>query len=227
MTHGNHGPWWRGESFKSGVALAVIGSVLTIISGIVLGWFSSGDPGTGSSAPPPAASAPATASTAPPPEVGPQPSSPASSSGPASQKAEPASVFLSDLEALDGPLVDESQIVNGQQYPHSTGRPVYGNCSGRIKPEEIEYPIDRSWRRFTATVGLGNKSSAGVDVLFEVYLDGRLAEPGYTVNLASDRKIDVDVSQAVRLTLRMINTRGGEDSCWVGEGIWGDAKLTQ
>lgn len=226
MATGNPTVWWKGPEFK--IAL-VVGLIVAVVGGIISLVVAYAGP---SSSPDSGSSKPSAVDTSKPSRASSSSSPSASevesvSPEPTESAAEPTSKFLSDMESLYSPLIDESETVDGRNYPHSTGVAIYGNCSGTIKSIEIDYPIDKAWRKFTATVGLSHDSQADVDVLFEVYLDGKLASPGYTVNLASTKLVDVSVAGIGRLTLKMIVTRGGEESCWVADGVWGDAQLSK
>ncbi|MFF0087679.1 NPCBM/NEW2 domain-containing protein [Streptomyces canus] len=128
--------------------------------------------------------------------------------------------YLSDLDPLTSTQgVDTSAVeINGEGYARSVTLIV--NAAGPVG--SAEYNLARHWDRFSAAVGLRDDSPTGGRITFEVSVDGRL-QYSETIPLGRSQKIDLDVSDALRLKLTV--TYSGQDTGSSYYGSWGNAHL--
>lgn len=147
-----------------------------------------------------------------------EPSAPSASAptGPASQTQ-----YLSDLDPLKSTQgVDTSTVeINGEGFARAVTLIV--SAAGPVN--SVEYNLGRHWDRFSATAGLRDDSPTGGKLTFEVSVDGK-QEFSETIPLGKSKKIDLDVSDALRMKLTV--TYSGQDSAGNGYfGSWGNARL--
>lgn len=142
----------------------------------------------------------------------PKPSAP---TGPASQAQ-----YLSDLDPLKSTQgVDTSTVqINGEGFAQSVT--LIANAAGPVN--SAEYNLGRHWDRFSATAGLRDDSPTGGKLTFEVSVDGK-REYSQTIPLGKSQKVELDVSNALRLKLTV--TYSGQDAGSSYYGSWGDARL--
>jgi hypothetical protein len=146
-----------------------------------------------------------------------EPSSPKPSAptGPASQTQ-----YLSDLDPLKSTQgVDTSTVeINGEGFAQSVTLIV--NAAGPVN--SAEYNLGRHWDRFSATAGLRDDSPTGGKLTFEVSVDGK-QEYSQMIPLGKSQKVDLDVSNALRLKLTV--TYSGQDAGSSYYGSWANARL--
>ncbi|WP_437053424.1 NPCBM/NEW2 domain-containing protein [Streptomyces sp. enrichment culture] len=146
-----------------------------------------------------------------------EPSVPSQSvtTGPTSQTQ-----YLSTLDPLTSTQgVDTSTAeINGEGFARSVTLIV--NAAGPIA--SAEYNLGRHWGTFSATAGLRDDSPTGGKLTFEVSVDGK-DEYRETIPLGQSQKIELDVSDALRLKLTV--TYSGQDAGSSYYGSWGDALL--
>lgn len=137
------------------------------------------------------------------------------STGPVSQTQ-----YLSDLDPLTSTQgVDTSTVeINGEGFARSVTLIV--NAAGPVG--SAEYNLGRHWNRFSATAGLRDDSPTGGRLTFEVSVDGK-QEYRETIPLGESQKIELDVSNALRLKLTV--TYSGKDAGNTFYGSWGNAFL--
>lgn len=128
--------------------------------------------------------------------------------------------YLSTLDPLTSTQgVDTSTAeINGEGFARSVTLIV--NAAGPIA--SAEYNLGRHWGTFSATAGLRDDSPTGGKLTFEVSVDGK-DEYRETIPLGQSQKIELDVSDALRLKLTV--TYSGQDAGSSYYGSWGDALL--
>ncbi|MFI9848664.1 NPCBM/NEW2 domain-containing protein [Nonomuraea sp. NPDC051941] len=84
--------------------------------------------------------------------------------------------------------------VNTRQYDRVLLGGVH--CQG----QSVTYQLDRKFKKFTATVGLTD-DSLRIPVRFDVYVDGKRAGAGTTVNVGQIKPVEIAVSGAFRMQL--------------------------
>ncbi|MEV7862697.1 glycoside hydrolase family 97 catalytic domain-containing protein [Streptomyces hirsutus] len=99
----------------------------------------------------------------------------------------------------------------------------YDKGLGVHAASEVVVELDGAYRRFTAEVGVDDEVGGKGGVAFEVLADGRvLATTGVLTGTDPARRIDVDVTGAERLTLRVTDGGDGVDS---DHADWAGARL--
>ncbi|MFF4033946.1 NPCBM/NEW2 domain-containing protein [Streptomyces sviceus] len=146
-----------------------------------------------------------------------EPSTPSQSAptGPASQTQ-----YLSDLDPLTSTQgVDTNTVeISGVGFARSVTLIV--NAAGPVA--SAEYNLGRHWDSFSATAGLRDDSPTGGKLTFDVSVDGK-QEYSETIPLGTLKKVDLDVSNALRLKLTV--TYSGQDAGSSYYGSWGNARL--
>jgi hypothetical protein len=133
---------------------------------------------------------------------------------------QPVSIYLSDLEPVEGSASPSTATVSGTPYPHSVVTYVdeYDD-----EPVDVGYDLGRHYRRLKATVGLSDDSPSESQVRIEVFGDGRSLF-SQTVGLGTAVPVDIDVTGVLRLTISatMLNTEYG---CCDASIVWGDIRV--
>jgi hypothetical protein len=129
---------------------------------------------------------------------------------------QPVSVFLADLDAVEGGFAEVQANVNGVDYVHSL---VEHADSG---PDLAGYDLGRHYTRFRAIVGQRDDSDSGVVVRFEVFADGR---PVYQRDLALGEQDTVDLDVTGVLRLQLVVTKLGEHDLRDAYGVFADARV--
>lgn len=132
--------------------------------------------------------------------------------------AEPlASVFLSEIDAIESDCESVAATVGGADYADSIKcQPSAGD------PSVAVYRLNRRIDFFTATVGLDDGGSDSTPVRFIVKRDRRLVSK-FTLHFGQTRRLKITTTGALRLTLE--TRAGGSDDLGAG-AVWGDARLT-
>jgi hypothetical protein len=149
---------------------------------------------------------------------------PALTSDPASSPATAtaASTYLSDIKTTDGNPRTGPVQVNGQTLSDS----VYEGFGGCQVTETISYNLERSWSKFTATVGLEDASKDNSVVDFTVLLDDKQVYDSGNLALGASRPVNVDVTDGLRLKLKTVFVKGDMGACsHPGFAVWGNAAL--
>ena len=136
-----------------------------------------------------------------------------------------ASVFLSELEPISETTPDKNSVnLSGTTFSDSLTLRV-GGCR---KSGEIAYSLNREWRRFKTTVGVTSDSKPGAEVDFRLFVDDKQVGPEYQTTKFKSAPIDIDVSNALELKLRMTFVKGDMGLCSnAGYAAWGDAQLAK
>jgi hypothetical protein len=124
---------------------------------------------------------------------------------------------LAEIDSVDNTCEFSSSVgeaqVNGESYPNS----LIMSSSECV----LSYDLSRDWTRFKATIGNVDTSDAGVQFRFEVVADGTSLF-NEVIGLGSTTELDVDVSDRLRLELRVTATGSMRN---INEAVWGDARL--
>lgn len=214
--------WLRSNKAKLGILLAVIAIIGGIVTGISQEWFRwKLNSGSASESPPPSSSpTPVTSSPSSSPSVGDTP-------GPVSALDVQ---YLSELKPVSKPFGVNTggAEIDKQPYAHSVWVAV-GACSK--SDHSLTYQIDSDWKTFTASVGLSEKSEKRYKIFFQVYVDEKPIEPGYTVEAntwPAAHKIEVPISSAHQVKLAATWLKGGEcNDGNVSLATWGDAMFSR
>lgn len=187
-------------------------------------FYLKGMPG---SAQPSPASPSATAVAAPPSAV--PSTSPSASDGiPATGK------YLSDLTPVErdnhtgdnGGVYTTAATVSGQQYGHAITLSAF--CTNKDGGDYwADYDLARSWSRFTATIGLDDRSRASSAATYTVFADTTPIATGQ-LTLGQAVPIDVSVAGALRVRLQINDPHSTASNCnynsWA-KVAWGDPRL--
>jgi hypothetical protein len=154
--------------------------------------------------------------------------SPAPSVAP-TEPATSAVDYLADLQPHSGSILRSTgpSRINGTDYPKSVLTKVV-DCAGVLSTANIEYTLERRYTRFSATLGLDERSAAQSVVDFQLYGDGKplLADP---VELAIDQNkaVDVDLTGVFMLKISATIVTKSPLCQVVARPAWGDASLTR
>ena len=168
------------------------------------------------------------------PESSPTPSASTPSPGPDSgQPVSPtnsppvpgALAFLSELDPISETTPDKNSVnLSGTTFSDSLTLRV-GGCR---KSAEISYSLNGEWRRFKTTVGVTSDSKPGTEINFRLFVDDKQVGSEYHTTKFKSVPIDIDVSNALELRLRMTFVKGDMDLCSnAGYAAWGDAQLAK
>jgi hypothetical protein len=114
--------------------------------------------------------------------------------------------------------------VNGQTLSDS----VYEGFGGCQVTETISYNLERSWSKFTATVGLEDASKDDSVVDFKVLVDDKQLYDSGNIGLGATGLVDIDVSNGLRLKLKTVFVKGDMGACsHPGFAVWGNAALAK
>lgn len=141
-----------------------------------------------------------------------------------SERSQPVTAFLADLEPTEGSPNLGAVSVDGTTYIHAVSKD-FGGCK-----VEVVYPynIGRDWTQFRTTVGIEDNSDADSVVQFEVYADGNLVSSTGNVGYGESRDIEIPVLNVLNLSLRFVFVEGNMGLCsHPGVAVWGDPTLTR
>lgn len=127
--------------------------------------------------------------------IDPEAGEPASEQVALSVSTDPAEVFLTQVDIVDGsPCSAGAYRIDGTEYPDSL------QCSVSSRDSSAEYLLDRSVERFRATIGVDDEAADDVPIRMRVVGDGdQLAEE--TISYGTSADIDVDVQGVLRLAI--------------------------
>jgi hypothetical protein len=117
------------------------------------------------------------------------------------------------------PSTQERSDVNGRTYHRNVVIEGWDNflCDWRSAYSQIEYNLGRKYRRFTATIGLRDDTPTNRSVRFDVYGDGPTPLKSKTVKFGESFPIKVDVTNVLRLKLRVTYVSG---DAWDTYSVW-------
>jgi hypothetical protein len=102
--------------------------------------------------------------------------------------------------------------INGQQYPFG----AYGQGSPQSStPEEIDFDLSRSFKTFTARIGVIDTSPANCSAEIQVITDGTTVVDS-TFSLGQSKDLSLNVSGVLRLQIVVVNSNGYQ--CYGGLG---------
>ncbi|GAB2591350.1 hypothetical protein GCM10027168_25820 [Streptomyces capparidis] len=114
---------------------------------------------------------------------------------------------------------------DGDGGPLRVGGTTYDKGLGVHAASEVTVALNGAYRRFTARVGVDDEVSRPGTVVFEVLADGELLARTGVLSLGDEAAVvDVDVTGAGELTLRVTDGGDGVDS---DHADWADARLLQ
>lgn len=146
------------------------------------------------------------------------------SPGPAtSPPPQAGATYLVDLQAVTGSSGHETGLatINTAIF----GRSVTGFASCR-QERQVEFPLDRRFTEFSATVGPSNESQSSATIAFAASVDGRRIDPVFVV-VGSSGNFTIDITDGFRLVLTYISSEFPDGSCPnPAVAAWGDARLT-
>jgi serine/threonine protein kinase len=200
---------------------------LVLVIGLAVGAsYLTSRPGDGQTAAgPPPTTAPAAATPA---AVAPTTAS--------SRSALPASArYLSDLTPVErdnhtgdnGGVSTVSATISGQQYGHAITLSAF--CTTRDGGDFwADYDLARSWSRFTATIGIDDRSRSSSTATYTILADNVPIARG-SLAFGRAEPIDLPVSGVLRLRIQINDPYATTPSCtynaWA-KVAWGDPKLT-
>jgi len=143
-------------------------------------------------------------------------------------------VYLGRLQPVVGDIPEVSDArLDGHNYPISllyqdigSTPSVAAACESQTSCRATSYELTGRFTRFQATVGLvgttagANSGESQGQERWSVVLDGRTAKQGEVVPYSRPDSIDVPLSGALRLELRMVAEPEFE-----GTIAWGDARV--
>lgn len=120
-----------------------------------------------------------------------------------SSSATVSTALLSDLPRAGEPSSDlrfQDVDIDGQHYENSLRYSCELFCNG---PSPAAYDVDlgRRFSRFTAVAGVVDTAASGSADKFEIDVDGVLKS--WTASIGHPQNIDIDVRNALRLTIRI------------------------
>lgn len=132
--------------------------------------------------------------------------------------SEGSAVFLSDLKAVDSDCRYRDVSVNGTAWNDAI------ECAPRYEEsKESDYLLNREIDTFSATIGISDRSEAGVSLRYEVFVDGTSVFET-TLGYGQTAVVDVSTQGALRLTFRTTRVNAVEDCCNVS-AVWANAKF--
>lgn len=147
------------------------------------------------------------------------------------QLARPAGlVFLSEVDWVHATAGADNSVRRDTNYygkPLSIGHVEYPkglwtHAFADSTPADITYTLaGQSFARFVANVGLDDASNGG-SVVFQVLVDGRVAAESPVMRPLQMHELDVNITGARELTLRVLNAGDGY-AC--DHAVWGGARL--
>lgn len=145
-----------------------------------------------------------------------------------------SSRYLSDLTSVErdtatgsnGGAFTTPATVSGQQYGHAVTLSSY--CTTHDGGDFwVDYDLGRSWTRFTATVGLDDRSRASATATYTILADTTPVATG-RLTIGQAVPIDVPVTGALRLRLKINDPSTLTSSCdyntWA-KVVWGNPTL--
>lgn len=127
--------------------------------------------------------------------------------------------YLSDLEPVEGSDWSSSPInLNAEQFIHPLSTTAGGSevISG--------YDLQRAFTRFRGKVGPSDSSPSDSTIHFEIIADGRKVFEA-DVPFGQSHPFDVDVTDVLRLELRLVHLYNGECCPNRPTAVWGDPTL--
>jgi hypothetical protein len=131
-------------------------------------------------------------------------SAPAATGTSTSSSRQPVSTaLLSELPSAGGKSADlrfQDVDIDGQHYENSLRYSCDLFCNG---PSPATYDVDlgRRYSRFTAVAGVVDTAASGSTDKFEIDVDGALQS--WTASIGHPQTIDIDVHNALRLSIRI------------------------
>lgn len=137
---------------------------------------------------------------------------------------QPVLTYLTDMEPVSREGGAEAGArtveIDGKQYPQSLSWTCgYSDCTGG--GASAEYNLSRAYRRFQATIGLGDTSASDGVLIFRVLGDGRVLVEKQ-LGLGKPDEVDVDVTGVLRLRLLAVSPQEASGSVYAS---WGSAHL--
>ncbi len=137
---------------------------------------------------------------------------------------------LNPTSATNGYGPYEKNRSNGESGA-SDGRTIrlngtsYKSGLGVHAGSALTYNLGSSYTRFASAIGVDDEVASGGSVVFEVWVDGRLAyTSGLMTSSTATKQISVDVTGASQL--RLVVTDGGNGNT-LDHGDWANARLTR
>ncbi|MEV7416415.1 NPCBM/NEW2 domain-containing protein [Streptomyces sp. NPDC089919] len=245
----NPKPWWQSEAFKVGLALALVGGLITVLTNLFSADDSHGAAGPQSGGAQPTALAPLSptptappggdevtrspepppADTAEPTTAAPRTEPPESPPGdePADPAPQPRIQYLAALDPVGG-LGNWTRTgtveMGGRTYGNSIVHAPSSFASGRLT---VTYNIPPGMRHFKAVTGFDDRTQDGSAAFFQVERDRTPVDSGATLAVGEERTIDLDVAGARRLTIEVEVTRRPAGTVNAPfHAVWGDARFT-
>lgn len=131
--------------------------------------------------------------------------------------AAPSSVFIAELDPVEGGCREDTAMVDGRAYDVSL------RCSVGVDPRESAWVLGRTAESVSGTVGVPDDADPDVSVSVEVVADGDVLET-VTAGYGEPSELDVSVVDVLRLTLRLSLVEA-EDGPARGEVVLGDLRL--
>jgi serine/threonine protein kinase len=129
--------------------------------------------------------------------------------------------YLADMQELNNYPRTGPQSISGHIYAHS----IYDEAIECGDSEQYNYDLGRHYRRFLANVGINDSAAdSSVRWQFEILVDGRELfnkRPGFGVAAP----VDIDVTGALRLTLRATRVRQAQNAVCPGGPVFGDPRV--
>lgn len=164
------------------------------------------------------------------------PTSTTTTTGPTTSTSESTELaYLGRLQPSEGDIPDVREVrLAGRTYPFSllyedigSTPSVAASCESQTSCRATSYELNGRFTRFQATVGrvgtatgASSGESQGQVERWSVLLDGRMVKQGEVMPSSRPDSVDVPLSGALRLELRMIAEPEFE-----GNIAWGDARV--
>jgi hypothetical protein len=113
-----------------------------------------------------------------------------------------SSLYLSELDSLDGGCYAEETSINGQDYPHSLSCSPYSSGS---EPQVTTYLLDRRASSVEGVIGVTDESDPGLAAAVSLVGDGRTLWSG-TVRYGASTPFTADTRGVLRLEIRYRST---------------------
>jgi hypothetical protein len=138
---------------------------------------------------------------------------------------------LADLQPVDrsvfGNINSDASTVNGTFHGHSV---IFYNLCNNNDGGDIwaEYNLSRSYRQFTATVGISDDDPVAASGTYRVLVDGREVASG-NLAVGASTPIQLNVENALRIRLEVNNPSAAQSCAQKATSVhtvWGDARVS-